>query len=91
MQLQQQLRQFIVDNFLYGRANGLADDTSFLDAGIIDSTGILELISSLEETYAVHMEDHELVPDNLDSINKVAAFLQLKMQQRNTGAMHSAS
>jgi acyl carrier protein len=91
MQLQQQLRQFVVDNFLYGRANGLGDDTSFLDAGIIDSTGVLELISHLEQVYNVQMEDHELVPDNLDSINKLAAFLQRKIQQRDMGATYSAS
>lgn len=89
--MRQQLRQFIVDNFLYGRASGLADDTSFLDAGIIDSTGVLELISHLEQTYSVHMEDHELVPDNLDSINKLAAFLKRKTKQRDAGAIHNAS
>jgi acyl carrier protein len=91
MELQQELRQFIVDNFLYGRANGLADDTSFLDAGIIDSTGVLELISHLEQAYSIHLEDHELVPNNLDSINKVAAFLHRKMHQRDLGATPNAS
>ena len=91
MQLQQQLRRFVVDNFLYGRANELADDASFLDAGIIDSTGVLELISHLEQAYGVRMEDHELIPENLDSINNLAAFLLRKIQQRDMGAIHSAS
>jgi len=91
MQLHQQLRQFIVDTFLYGRVNGLGDETSFLDAGIIDSTGVLELISHLEQAYGVHLEDHELVPENLDSINKLAAFLERKMPPRDAGAKRSAS
>lgn len=86
MEVQQQLRQFVIDNFLYGKANGLTDDTSFLDSGIIDSTGILELISHLEQRFSIHLEDNELIPDNLDSINKVVAFLSRKMNQRDLGA-----
>ncbi len=91
MQVHQQLRQFIIDTFLYGRPDGLRDETSFLEAGIIDSTGVLELISHLEQAYGVHLEDHELVPDNLDSIAKLAAFLEHKLRQGEPGAIHSAS
>ena len=79
MELHQQLREFVIDNFLYGRTNGLTDDTSLLDAGIIDSTGILELVSHLENVYSIHLEDHELVPDNLDSVSKLAKFVQSKV------------
>lgn len=89
--MHQQLRQFIVDTFLYGRPNGLRDETSFLEAGIIDSTGVLELISHLEQTYGLHLEDHELVPENLDSINRLAAFLERKLRQQGAGANRSAS
>ena len=72
------IRQFIVDNFLYGRANLLGDDDSFLESGILDSTGVLELISFLEKEYDILVEDNELVPENLDSINCVARFVAAK-------------
>lgn len=72
------VRRFIIDNFLFGRGEGLSDEQSFLDSGIIDSTGILELVMFLEETYGLQVNDEELIPDNLDSINKISAFLQAK-------------
>ena len=73
------LREFIVENFLFGKDEGLEDDASFLDEGIIDSTGILELVNFLEEEFSINVEDDELVPENLDSINNVTAFLERKM------------
>ena len=73
------IRQFIVENFLFGEDNGLNDDTSFLDEGIIDSTGILELVSFLEEEFSISVEDEELIPENLDSIVNVVAYLERKM------------
>jgi len=75
------VRQFIIENFLFGEESKLEDDMSFLENGIIDSTGILELIAFLEETYNIKVEDEELIPENLDSLNNVAAFLETKMQQ----------
>jgi len=57
----------------------LNDDTSFLDKRIIDSTGILELVSFLEEELSIGVEDDELVPENLDSINNIVAYLERKM------------
>jgi len=78
MSIQEKLRAFIVDNFLFGDDRGLEDDSSFLDGGFLDSTGIMQLIAYIEEAYAVTVEDEELVPENLDSINKVAAFLETK-------------
>lgn len=77
------ITQFIVENFLFGNADGLEEDTSFIEEGIIDSTGILELISFLEGEYSIKVSDEELVPENLDSINNIAAFLQNKLQQAN--------
>lgn len=74
----QKIRQFIVENFLYGRPNGLTDHDSFLEHGIIDSTGMLELITFIEQEYSVQIEDEELVPDNLDSIERLVAFVQQK-------------
>jgi len=69
-------RHFIVENFLFGEENGLNADTSFLDTGIIDSTGIL--VAFLEETYAIQIEDDELIPQILDTIVRVAAYVQKK-------------
>jgi acyl carrier protein len=74
-----QIKEFITENFLFGNSDGLKDDTSFLDEGIIDSTGVLELVTFLEETFEIQVDDQELVPENLDSIDNVAAFLERKM------------
>lgn len=73
------LKQFIVENFLFGNANGLNDETSFLQEGIIDSTGVLELVTFLEEEFGISVEDEELVPENLDSLNNLAAYLERKI------------
>lgn len=79
-ELKKNLRIFVVDTFLFGDAGGLADDTSFLTQGIVDSTGVLELVAHLEQTYHVTVKDDELVPENLDSINALASFLSRKQQ-----------
>lgn len=79
--LEQQLRRFVIDNFTFGQGgDGLSNDDSFLDRGIIDSTGVLELVAFLEEKYEITIEDQELVPDNLDSISKLVTFLDRKLQ-----------
>ena len=70
---------FIVENFLFGDGGQLTNETSFLDSGIIDSTGILELITFLEETYNITIKDDELIPENLDSLNNVAKFIKQKI------------
>jgi acyl carrier protein len=72
------LRAFIKDTFLFGREPDFSDDDSFLEMGLIDSTGVLELVSYLEETHGVKVEDEELVPDNLDSINRIVRFIESK-------------
>lgn len=77
------IMNFIIENFLFGNADGLNDDTSFLEEGIIDSTGVLELISYLEEQFSIQVDDEELIPENLDSINNIVAFLQIKLQQQS--------
>lgn len=78
------IRNFIVENYLFGNAKGLQDDTSFLEEGIIDSTGILELIAFIEEQFEIEVEDDEIIPENLDSVNKVIVFLEKK---QSTSAM----
>jgi len=74
----QQLRTYIVENFLFGDDKGLEDSTSFLDTGLIDSTGILEVINFLEENFSIKVKDDELIPENLDSIGNILVFLGKK-------------
>ena len=73
------LRDYIVDNFLFGDTETkFTDDESFMEKGILDSTGILDLILFLEENFEIKVEDDELIPENLDSINNLVAFLGRK-------------
>lgn len=78
-----QVRRFIVQNYLLGEDNGFQETDSFLECGIIDSTGILELVAFIQETYNITIEDEELIPENFDSISNVSAFLGRKT---NSGA-----
>ena len=74
-----EVRALIIENFLFGEDDGkLSDDDSFLEKGIIDSTGILELVALLEGKYGVKISNNELEPENLDSINKLVRFLGRK-------------
>jgi len=75
------VRDFVVENFLFGDGANLKDNSSFLESGIIDSTGILELIMFLEEKYGVQIEDEELVPENMDSLQNVTMFLERKLSK----------
>lgn len=73
------VREFIVQNFLFGEEGRVNEDTSFLQANIVDSTGMLELASFLEERYGVSISDEELIPENLDSLNNISHFLERKL------------
>jgi acyl carrier protein len=70
---------FITDNLLLGRSVNVAGSPSFLEAGIIDSTGVLELVQFLEETWGFSVRDEEMVPDNLDSLAKLESFVGKKL------------
>ena len=70
---------FVVSNFLFGnQSQAPARDQSFLDSGVIDSTGVLELVSFVEQNYGVTINDDELVPANFDSVKNLAAFVSRK-------------
>ena len=87
MDIKDQIRDLINNNFIHTNSgNGLADDQSFLDSGIIDSTGVLELISFVEETFDIEIEDDETIPENLDSIDRLARFIQSKKEYLLTAA-----
>ena len=79
--IERALREFIVDNFLFGQDGAdLTDEASLLEHGIIDSTGVLELVSFLEGKYPLKIDDEELIPENLDSIGNLARFVRRKLQ-----------
>jgi len=73
------VREYVIENFLFGDASQLEDDTSFLESGIIDSTGILELINFIEEKYGIKVDDEELVPENFDSLKNITQYLERKL------------
>jgi len=78
--IEQTIKNFITENFLVdGDTNQLDNNQSFLESGIIDSTGMLELVSFVEEQYTIKIEDEELIPDNLDSVNNVVRFINKKL------------
>lgn len=80
--IEQQIRNFIIETFLYGESNnGMKDTDSLLETGTIDSTGFLELIAFIEETYGIKVKDDELVPENLDSIVNVSDFIRRKQAE----------
>ncbi len=76
--LEGEIRQFVVENFLFGEEDGLGNNDSLLETGTIDSTGVLELVSFLESRYAISVEDDELIPENLDSVERLARFVERK-------------
>lgn len=80
--IEQQVRYFIVETFLFGESNdGLKDTDSLLETGVIDSTGVLELIAFIEETYKIKVEDEELIPENIDSIASASDFIRRKQAE----------
>jgi acyl carrier protein len=91
--IEQEIRQFIIGNFLFGASETtLSNDDSLLDLGIIDSTGVLELVAFLEDQYEIKIRDDELVPKNLDSVNNLVQFIDRKIPSRSTtGASYRLS
>jgi acyl carrier protein len=83
-QIGQRVRQFIIDSFVFGDASRLADDDSFLDNGLIDSMGILTLVVYVEKTFDIAVQDEEIVPDNWDSVNRIANFIGSKLAKKET-------
>jgi acyl carrier protein len=73
------VRSFIVENFLFGKEIRLQECDSFIQTGILDSTGILELIEFLESTFTIHVEESETIPEHLDSLANVARFICRKL------------
>lgn len=81
MSVEAKIRTYIAENLLFGDTAELKADESFLDKGIIDSTGILEIVVFLEEEFGVKVADHEMLPENLDSIGNIVRFVERKAAQ----------
>ena len=78
--LERDVRRFLADNFPLGKdAAELSGTDSLLEAGVIDSTGVLELVGFLEDHYSISILDEELLPENLDSLDTIVRFLQRKL------------
>ena len=79
MSLQSEIKQFLLQNFLFtSDESALGNSDSLMQKGVVDSTGILELIMHLEESYAIKVQDEEMLPSNLDSVDAIAAFVTSK-------------
>lgn len=90
--IKQQIVEFITTNFLFDESNNvLGEADSLLETGVIDSTGVLELVAFIEETYEIKIDDEEIVPENLDSIANITLFVTQKLSQRSTQQVAQSS
>jgi acyl carrier protein len=79
MNAKDQVRQYIAENFLFSDDGcSLPDDASFLEEGIVDSTGVLELVMFVEQEFNIAVSDDEIVPENFDSVNRLATYIRRK-------------
>lgn len=89
-ELKAQIRSFVLANFYVADPAKVPDGRSLLEQGIIDSTGVLEIISFVESTFGITVEDEEMIPANLDSIDGIARFVQRKQAVASAPALASA-
>ena len=83
MEIEAQVRKYILENFMYSDDQSrLTSELSLIDNGIVDSTGVLELVGFIEETFGFKVDDADLVPDNFDSLAKMTAYIE----RRRSGA-----
>ena len=83
--IEHEIRSFLINNFLFGRAEALADNAALL-GGVIDSTGAIELVIFLQDKFGITIEDEEMaVPENFDSLSNLVTFVETKLRN-NTGA-----
>ena len=83
MHIKETIRIFILNYFLSGdEERTVGDNDSFLENELIDSTGVLELVAFIEEKFGIRVEDEELIPDNLDSVNRLTTYIQSKLKSK---------
>jgi acyl carrier protein len=83
--IQRAIKAYVVDSFLLDEGE-LDLDTSLIESGVIDSTGIMEIVSFVEETYGIEVDEHDLVPENFDSVSRLACYVVANMESNNSGA-----
>lgn len=76
--VQQRVKRFVMENFFVSDPSEIGDDTSLIATGMVDSTGMLEVVTFLESEFGVRVRDQEMVPDNLETIGRIAAFVERK-------------
>ncbi len=81
VQIRSTIRAFILDRFYVPQPERLADADSLLETGVVDSTGVLEIIGFLEEHYGIQVENAEILPENLDSVDRLTGFVSRKLGQ----------
>jgi acyl carrier protein len=82
MSIEQQLRDHILKNFMYsGDGNELTNELELFESGIVDSTGVLELVAFIEETFSARVDDSELLPENFATVAAMAAFIRTKVPE----------
>jgi acyl carrier protein len=81
MTLQEQLRAYIMETFYVSDASELTDEVSLIDSGVVDSTGMLDVIMHLETEYGINVLDHETTPENLETISRMADYVTRKQAQ----------
>lgn len=79
MDTRERIHQFLREYFIL--SHDVDDDASFLESGVVDSTGVLELVLFAEETFSINVDDHDVVPENFDSVNQLAAYIARKQQE----------
>ena len=78
MDVLETIKAYVVENFLFGDESRIGPDTDFMENGILDSTGVLELVGFLEEKFGIRVEDDEVVPDNMNSLEKITLYISKK-------------
>jgi acyl carrier protein len=81
VEIEQQTREFLLNNFIFDTSFQLGDDASLMEFGVVDSTGVLEIIMWLETTFDIKVEDSEVLPENLDSVRFMTDFIERKRQE----------
>jgi acyl carrier protein len=87
MSVESLIRNYILESFLFtDDGSQLQDDVSFLEEGVVDSTGVLELVMFVEETFGIEVDDDEVVPENFDSVEQLARYIRLRRGEMATDA-----
>ncbi len=91
-EMHEQLRAFIVANFMFGRGGeAVSNHVSLVESGIMDSTGVLELVAFVEQTYGIHVDEREIVPANFDTVHGLAGFVERKRSDTTGLTVENAS